>query len=226
MTNKTEFIGRLAERLGADKRSAATALDAILDEIYAEVAAGEKVTLGGFGSFEKRSRNGNPDVVIPAFRAGAEFKAIATMGKPSKNGRQRSTRTERRLPGELPPTEITTEAGRHKIEFIERKLVADYAARHGGELVPKAWTIGSTGERIECDIFDAARNEIVEAKAGATRWYVRMALGQLLDYRRHEPPRPNIAVLLPELPNKDLQDLLIEHGVTIIYQDGKEFVRR
>jgi nucleoid DNA-binding protein len=33
--NKRQFVDALAERLGTDKRSSATALDAILDEIYA-----------------------------------------------------------------------------------------------------------------------------------------------------------------------------------------------
>jgi hypothetical protein len=81
------------------------------------------------------------------------------------------------LPGELPTTKTTIEAAERKIRFIERKLVKDHEAWHGGELVPRAWPIDSSGERIECDIFDASRNEIVEAKAGASRWYVRMALG-------------------------------------------------
>jgi hypothetical protein len=142
--------------------------------------------------------------------------------------RQSSTRPDRRLPGELPTTETTIEAAERKIRFIERKLVKDYEAWHGGERVPRAWPIDSSGERIECDIFDASRNEIVEAKAGASRWYVRMALGQLLDYRRLEPSRPSIAVLLPEAPNEELQRLLAEHGAKIIHRanDGDGFVRR
>jgi DNA-binding protein HU-beta len=89
--NKADFIERLAARLGSDKKSAATALDAVLDEIYTIVSKGEKLALTGFGSFEKRDRAAriarNPatgasvrvkKTSVPAFRAGAEFKAIVS----------------------------------------------------------------------------------------------------------------------------------------------------
>jgi len=89
--NKADFIERLSARLGSDKKSAATALDAVLDEIYAIVSKGEKLALTGFGSFEKRDRAAriarNPatgasvrvkKTSVPAFRAGAEFKAIVS----------------------------------------------------------------------------------------------------------------------------------------------------
>ena len=92
--NKAQFIEALAARLGSDKKSAATALDAVLDEIYAVVVKGEKLALTGFGSFEKRDRAArmarNPatgasvrvkKTSVPAFRAGAEFKAIISGAK-------------------------------------------------------------------------------------------------------------------------------------------------
>ncbi len=91
MPNKAEFVELLAGRLGSDKKSAATALDAVLDQIIASVSKGEKVTLTGFGSFEKRERAAriarNPatgaqvkvkKTSVPAFRAGAEFKDIVS----------------------------------------------------------------------------------------------------------------------------------------------------
>jgi DNA-binding protein HU-beta len=89
--NKAEFVELLANRLGSDKKSAAEALDAVLDTIYVSVTKGEKVTLTGFGSFEKRERAAriarNPatgaqvkvkKTNVPAFKAGAEFKAIVS----------------------------------------------------------------------------------------------------------------------------------------------------
>jgi DNA-binding protein HU-beta len=88
--NKAQFIEALAARLGSDKKTATTSLDAVLDEIYAVVVKGEKLTLTGFGAFEKRDRAArigrNPatgasvrvkKTSVPAFRAGAEFKKIA-----------------------------------------------------------------------------------------------------------------------------------------------------
>jgi DNA-binding protein HU-beta len=89
--NKAQFIETLAERLDGDKKRAAAALDAVIDTIYAAIAKGEKVALTGFGSFEKRERAArlarNPatgesvkvkKTSVPAFRAGAEFKAITS----------------------------------------------------------------------------------------------------------------------------------------------------
>jgi DNA-binding protein HU-beta len=92
--NKAQFIEALAARLDSDKKTAATALDGVLDEIYAVVVKGEKLALTGFGSFEKRDRAAriarNPatgasvrvkKTSVPAFRAGAEFKAIISGAK-------------------------------------------------------------------------------------------------------------------------------------------------
>ena len=91
MPNKAQFVEALAERLDGDKKRAAAALDAVIDTVYAMVAKGERVALTGFGVFEKRDRAAriarNPatgaavkvkKTSVPAFRAGAEFKAITS----------------------------------------------------------------------------------------------------------------------------------------------------
>jgi DNA-binding protein HU-beta len=96
--NKAQFIEALAERLDGDKKRAAVALDAVIDTIYAMVAKGERVALTGFGAFERRERGAriarNPatgasvkvkKTHVPAFKAGAEFKDIASgKRKPAK----------------------------------------------------------------------------------------------------------------------------------------------
>jgi DNA-binding protein HU-beta len=92
--NKAEFIEELAGRLQTDKKQAGMILDTVLDSIYAHVAKGEKVVLTGFGIFEKRDRAArvarNPatgasvrvkKTSVPAFRPGAEFKAITSGAK-------------------------------------------------------------------------------------------------------------------------------------------------
>ncbi len=89
MPNKSQFVEALAERLDGDKKRASAALDAVISTVYASVVKGEKVALTGFGVFEKRERaartarnpaTGAPVKVkktqVPAFRPGAEFKAI------------------------------------------------------------------------------------------------------------------------------------------------------
>jgi DNA-binding protein HU-beta len=89
--NKAQFIELLADKFEGDKKMAAQALDAVIETVYDNVAKGEKVALTGFGIFEKRERAArmarNPatgaavkvkKTSVPAFRAGAEFKAITS----------------------------------------------------------------------------------------------------------------------------------------------------
>jgi DNA-binding protein HU-beta len=89
--NKAQFVEALAERLDGDKKRAAAALDAVIHTVYAAVSKGEKVALTGFGVFEKRERAArtarNPatgakvkvkKTQVPAFRPGAEFRAITS----------------------------------------------------------------------------------------------------------------------------------------------------
>lgn len=76
------------------------------------------------------------------------------------------------------------------------------------------------------DLYDATIDMLVEAKGTAERNAIRMAIGQLADYKRFfkkgSPKR--LAVLLPREPRKDLHDLLSIEGIDVIYQtqDGFE----
>lgn len=92
--NKAQLVEALAERLGGDKKSAATAIDGVLDTIIRAVAKGEKVAITGFGVFEKRDRAArtarNPatgekvrvkKTSVPAFRAGQGFKDVVSGAK-------------------------------------------------------------------------------------------------------------------------------------------------
>ncbi|HEV7191647.1 MAG TPA: HU family DNA-binding protein [Jatrophihabitantaceae bacterium] len=91
MPNKAQFVEMLSERFDGDKKRAAAALDAVIDTVYSAISRGERVALTGFGIFERRERAArmarNPatgaavrvkKTAVPAFRAGAEFKAIAS----------------------------------------------------------------------------------------------------------------------------------------------------
>jgi DNA-binding protein HU-beta len=91
--NKSELIEAMSGRLG-DRKSATAALDAVLNEIQNAVTMGDKVSITGFGVFEKRVRAArtarNPrtgesvkvkKTSVPAFRPGAGFKEIVAAGK-------------------------------------------------------------------------------------------------------------------------------------------------
>jgi DNA-binding protein HU-beta len=89
--NKSELVARLTERLGGDRSIATAAVNGVLEEIEGSVARGERVTLIGFGTFDRRERAArtgrNPQTgatiqlgasVAPVFRPGAGFRSLLT----------------------------------------------------------------------------------------------------------------------------------------------------
>ena len=91
--NKRDLIDAVSGQLG-DKKSATEAVNAVLDTIASAVASGDKVTITGFGVFEKADRPARtarnpatgaavdvPKSSVPKFRPGAEFKALVNGGK-------------------------------------------------------------------------------------------------------------------------------------------------
>lgn len=89
--NKRELVDAVAEELGGNRRSAIDAVEAVLGSIAEAVADGDKVSIAGFGIFEKRERAArsarNPATgetvqvaasVIPKFRPGAGFRGLVS----------------------------------------------------------------------------------------------------------------------------------------------------
>jgi hypothetical protein len=103
-----------------------------------------------------------------------------------------------------PPTE--------SIEAVRREqpLVVAFASllRKRHHKVTRQWT-QPKGEAtaIVCDLCDKTANVLYEAKGFGTRNAIRMAIGQLADYRRFAPTARR-AVLLIERPRPDLEALL------------------
>jgi hypothetical protein len=75
------------------------------------------------------------------------------------------------------------------------------------------------GERrpIFCDLIDRTAGVLVEAKGTVARDAVRMAIGQLMDYRRFAEDHARLAVLVPERPRPDLMALLESVNVSAIW---------
>ena len=85
--NKVELIAAVAEKAGLTKKDAEKAVAAVVGSIESALAAGEKVQLIGFGTFEVRERAArmgrNPQTKEtikiaaskqPVFKAGAALK--------------------------------------------------------------------------------------------------------------------------------------------------------
>ena len=86
--NKKELIEAIADKTGESKRLVGGILDTTLDTIEKAVKKGERVSIPGFGTFERRARAArtarNPRTgeeikvaarKVPAFKAGATFKS-------------------------------------------------------------------------------------------------------------------------------------------------------
>ena len=84
--NKSQLVDALADRLG-DRKTAATAVDALLQIVVDTVRSGDSVSLAGFGVFESRARAARtgrnprtgesvavPATTVPAFRPGTGFR--------------------------------------------------------------------------------------------------------------------------------------------------------
>lgn len=91
--NKRELIDAISGRLG-DKKTATEAVNAVLETIQGAVAKGDKVSITGFGAFEKAERPARtarnpatgeaikvPKSSVPKFRPGADFKALVNGDK-------------------------------------------------------------------------------------------------------------------------------------------------
>ena len=89
--NKGELIDSVANATGESKKTVSGVVDGVINEVQKQVKKGEKVTLPGFGTFERRARSArtarNPRTgeeikvkatKVPAFKAGASFKSTVS----------------------------------------------------------------------------------------------------------------------------------------------------
>jgi len=178
--NKAELIEALASRLG-DKKSATSALDAVLTEIQTAVTKGDKVSITGFGVFEKRVRAArtarNPrtgetvkvkKTSVPAFRAGASFKEQVAAGKVAKAAVKKTTtaaakKTATAAPAKRVAAKTATTATRTAAKTVAKtaaKKAPAKATRAAAAPVRKTTTAAAT---------PAARTTARKAPASKTR---------------------------------------------------------
>ncbi|MBK9141392.1 MAG: HU family DNA-binding protein [Cyanobacteria bacterium HKST-UBA02] len=87
--NRAELVDKVAQATGQPKSEISRTLSAMLHTVTGALAKGDKVTLVGFGTFERRMRKARtgrnprtldplriPAARVPAFRAGKELKDI------------------------------------------------------------------------------------------------------------------------------------------------------
>lgn len=79
--------------------------------------------------------------------------------------------------------------------------------------------------RLTPDLYDETDHALYEGKGLTTRSNVRMAMGQLLDYRRYidNADTLRLVVLLPSEPTPDVKDLLQTEGFHLVFQTEESF---
>ena len=122
----------------------------------------------------------------------------------------------------------------------EHKLIEAYKQALGPS--PRRWAqwvfAVDTRSGMTPDLWDKNLGVLIEAKGSAERAAVRMAIGQLLDYRhalagfiagatqpKGDPLRssPLLAVLLPRRPDADVLSLLEAVKIARIWKEGRTF---
>jgi DNA-binding protein HU-beta len=162
--NKSDLIAKITERLSGDRTTAVAAVNGVLEEIEGSIARGERVSLTGFGTFERReraSRTGrNPRTgeaiqvrpsVVPVFRAGTGFRTLLTQadgvpipagaaavedGVPQATGTE-SPAASSASPGTTVAVDADAVAGK-KAKKKAGKKARDEAAEKGSKGAPKA----------------------------------------------------------------------------------------
>ncbi|MBI3115280.1 MAG: HU family DNA-binding protein [Candidatus Kerfeldbacteria bacterium] len=94
--NRVELASRIAEKLSLNRQQVEQVLEAMEDEIIAQLKAGNEVTLTGFGAFMAKQRSARmgvnprnpseriqmPAVTVAKFKAGKKLKDELKRGAP------------------------------------------------------------------------------------------------------------------------------------------------
>ncbi|MBT2466572.1 hypothetical protein J7E97_01505 [Streptomyces sp. ISL-66] len=153
------------------------------------------------------------DPALFAYEAKPAKATSSQKTKPEANSGKKITRK---------PTEAV-EVTRREAELSDRFLA--FLTGQGRTVERLKIRVEGLNSTFFTDLFDATTNDLYEIKSNNSRNSIRMAIGQLIDYRRHITPKPaNLVVLLPEEPDHDLCDLIASAGMTLVYEDGDKFV--
>jgi DNA-binding protein HU-beta len=152
--NKAELIEAITDRVG-DKRTAAAAVEAVVDTITRTVTKGEKVAITGFGVFEKQVRGPrtvrNPatgasikkkKTAVPKFRPGAGFKQVVS-GEKKLAAPAKATGAKKATAKKTASASTGTGRGAAKKATTGRKTAASKTTAKRAPAAKKATTRGA-----------------------------------------------------------------------------------
>lgn len=99
----------------------------------------------------------------------------------------------------------------------------DHLESRGHEVTRHMYSLRGSGSALACDLVDETAHVLYEAKGDVRRASVRMAIGQLLDYRRLERRPISLAVLLPRRPSQELIQLIHSVPALVVWRTKSGF---
>lgn len=99
----------------------------------------------------------------------------------------------------------------------------EFLAERGHHVSGRHYVAEGESRPLRADLLVKDLNVLVEAKASDARYAIRTAIGQLYDYRRFEPSTPDLAVLVPKEPIRDLRRLLDGLSIGCVWPRGDGF---
>ena len=126
--NRAELISHISELTGQTKTEVGTTITAIIHSITGAMSKGDKVTLVGFGTFERRTRQARtgrnprtlaplriPSSKVPAFRAGQELKDVIDGRSRQKPWAHETSKAAPKAPGsKAAPKKPAAKSGKSK----------------------------------------------------------------------------------------------------------------
>ncbi|WP_405659765.1 restriction endonuclease [Streptomyces sp. RK9] len=117
----------------------------------------------------------------------------------------------------------------YEAERREASLVRDYVEHlrsEGHDVVRHKIIPRGVLKALYTDIYDVTDEVLIEAKGTVHRDAIRLAIGQLFDYRRHIIPSPSgLALLVPSKPEEDLLDLCTSVEIKVIWPEGDGYAQ-
>jgi 5-methylcytosine-specific restriction protein A len=137
----------------------------------------------------------------------------------------KSKKTEKHSTGQ---TTATITGGERVVNRREGQLFTAFEAhleQAGHTFSSYQITVEGEPSTLTPDLYDETDHALYEGKGLTTRPNVRMAIGQLADYRRHlkSPETLRVAVLLPSEPTPDVKALLKAEGVHLVFRTDTGF---
>jgi hypothetical protein len=110
---------------------------------------------------------------------------------------------------------------RAEYELVTRYY--DWLSKSGIKAVSRLYRAPGLARPFFCDLYLPEKNVLIEAKPSDRRTDIRMAIGQLLDYRHFEETAPGTAILLPHAPSAEIRGFLTALGIGIVWPHGEGF---